>query len=193
MSGTLLSPALLTAVPVAPVTPPRPAPASAALAGLAAALAARTDLWEPRVVLRASSRWSALLDPADAAAVLDPSLHADLAAAQVWLLTWLPGQGTPLHDHGPSAGAFAVAQGALTERVVAAGRPGQRPNGTDTVLESGRVRFFGSHYVHRVRNESAAPAVSVHVYAPRLAVMNTYRADDDGLVRTGTERAGVDW
>src|ERR1700710_1877415 len=37
-----------------------------------------------------------------------------LAAAddhEVWLLTWLPGQGTDLHDHGGSAGAFHVLSG----------------------------------------------------------------------------------
>jgi hypothetical protein len=33
----------------------------------------------------------------------------------------------------------------------------------------------------------------VHVYAPRLTIMNTYRLDGSRLVRTGTERAGVDW
>jgi hypothetical protein len=37
------------------------------------------------------------------------------------------------------------------------------------------------------------PAVSVHVYTPGLTEMNTYRLDDDRLVRTGTEQAGVDW
>jgi len=47
--------------------------------------------------------------------------------------------------------------------------------------------------VHQVANRHAEPAVSVHVYAPRLTVMHTYRVDDDGLIRTGTERAGVDW
>ncbi len=36
-------------------------------------------------------------------------------------------------------------------------------------------------------------AVSVHAYTPRLSVMNTYRVDGEVLVRTGTERAGVDW
>ena len=47
--------------------------------------------------------------------------------------------------------------------------------------------------MHQVTNRPAEPAVSVHVYAPRLSIMNTYRVDDDGLIRTGTERAGVDW
>src|SRR3954452_1634188 len=39
---------------------------------------------------------------------------------EVWLLTWLPGQGTALHDHGGSAGAFLVFGGTLTEDTVAA-------------------------------------------------------------------------
>ena len=34
---------------------------------------------------------------------------------EVWLLTWLPGQGTDWHDHGGSAGAFHVFGGTLTE------------------------------------------------------------------------------
>jgi hypothetical protein len=44
-----------------------------------------------------------------------------------------------------------------------------------------------------VTNTAAEPAVSVHVYTPGLAWMNTYRIDGGSLVRTGTERAGVDW
>lgn len=39
--------------------------------------------------------------------------------AEVWLLTWLPGQGADLHDHGRSAGAFVVMLGELTEQTVA--------------------------------------------------------------------------
>src|SRR3954447_26114543 len=44
---------------------------------------------------------------------------------EVWLLTWLPGQGTDLHDHGGSAGAFHVRSGTLTEDTVAV--PADRP------------------------------------------------------------------
>jgi predicted metal-dependent enzyme (double-stranded beta helix superfamily) len=60
-------------------------------------------------------------------------------------------------------------------------------------LGAGRVRHFGPHYVHQVTNAGSDAAVSVHVYTPRLAWMNTYRIDGPTLVRTGTERAGVDW
>jgi predicted metal-dependent enzyme (double-stranded beta helix superfamily) len=160
-------------------------------AGLAAALAAAADRWLDLVEYRAASRWTHLLPLADAAAVLDDSLHAELADAQVWLLSWLPEQGTPLHDHGTSAGAFAVVRGTLAERVVVAGRDGVRESADD--LTPGRVRHFGPHYVHQVTNAGLAPAVSVHVYTPGLSWMNTYAIGDGALLRTGTERAGVDW
>jgi Cysteine dioxygenase type I len=161
-------------------------------AALAVALSLRTDLWAPLVEYREESRWTHLLDPASAAAVLDPSLHPELGAAQVWLLSWLPGQGTDLHDHGSSSGAFAVARGTVTERVVAV-RPGAEVGESSTDLIAGRVRYFGPHYVHQVVNSLSEPAVSVHVYAPALRWMNTYRVERGGLLRTGTERAGVDW
>ncbi|RBY98130.1 cysteine dioxygenase [Blastococcus sp. TF02-8] len=143
------------------------------------------------VEYRPEGRWTHLLPPDAAADLLDASLHADLAGAQVWLLSWLPAQGTPLHDHGTSAGAFAVVRGTLTERVVAAGRNGVRESAAE--LTSGRVRHFGAHYVHQVTNRDTEPAVSVHVYTPGLAWMNTYAVDGGTLLRTGTERAGVDW
>src|SRR5258707_12756842 len=41
------------------------------------------------------------------------------ARVDVWLISWLPTQGTQLHDHGGSAGAFTVVEGALTEAVFA--------------------------------------------------------------------------
>ena len=178
MSSTLLSPSDATT-------------RRTGAAGLVAALSAAAPRWLDLVEYRDGSRWTHLLPADDAAAVLDPDLHGDLAGAQVWLLSWLPDQGTPLHDHGTSAGAFSVVRGTLTERVVSAGRSGVHES-TDE-LSIGRVRHFGPHYVHQVTNTGPEAAVSVHVYTPRLAWMNTYRIDGPALVRTGTERAGVDW
>jgi predicted metal-dependent enzyme (double-stranded beta helix superfamily) len=178
MTSTLLSPSAATV-------------RRTGAAGLAVALAAAAPRWQHLVEYRPESRWTRLLPAAEAAGVLDPALHADLADAQVWLLSWLPEQGTPLHDHGTSAGAFSVVQGTLTERVVAAGRTAVHDATAD--LSVGRVRHFGPHYVHQVTNTLDEPAVSVHVYAPALRWMNTYRVEDGALVRTGTQRAGVDW
>lgn len=177
--GTLLSPA------------PDATSRRTGAAGLAVTLAAAAGSWLHLVEYRAAGRWTHLLPTAGAAELLDASLHGELADAQVWLLSWLPEQGTPLHDHGTSAGAFAVVSGTLTERVVVAGRNGVRES-TDH-LDPGRVRHFGPHYVHQVTNTGAEPAVSVHVYTPGLSWMNTYAVDGGALRRTGTERAGVDW
>ena len=161
-------------------------------AALAAGLAAASDHWLDLVEYRPDSRWTHLVPPATAAAVLDRSLHPELGSAQVWLLSWLPEQGTPLHDHGWSAGAFAVVAGTLTERVVAA-RHGRQVRPIRTELTAGRVRHFGPHYVHQVTNEDSEPAVSVHVYTPALLRMNTYSVVEGLLLHTGSERAGVDW
>lgn len=178
MSSTLLSPS-------------DPTTRRTGAAGLAAALAAVAPRWLDLVEYRAHSRWTHLLPADEAARILDPALHADLDGAQVWLLSWLPEQGTPLHDHGTSAGAFGVVRGTLTERVVGAGRSSVRESTNE--LGPGRVRHFGPHYVHQVTNDDTGAAVSVHVYTPGLSWMNTYRIDGPALVRTGTERAGVDW
>ena len=166
-------------------------PAPTGPAALAAALAAASDRWLDLVRYRPQSRWTRLLQQADAAALLHPDLHRDLVGVQIWVLSWLPGQGTPLHDHGRSGGAFAVVRGALTERVVGTGPAGVHES--STWLGVGRLRQFGAHYVHQVRNEDTEPAVSVHVYTPALREMNTYDVRDGELLRTGTERAGVDW
>jgi hypothetical protein len=181
----------MTAISVLPIPAP-PAVRPAGAAGIAVALALNPEVWAPLVEYREESRWTHLLDPGRTAAALDPSQHPELADAQVWVLSWLPGQGTPLHDHGRSAGAFAVARGTLTERVVSR-RDGSAPHQSATDLTAGRVRWFGSHHVHQVTNTLPVPAVSIHVYTPALRLMNTYRIEPAGLVRTGTERAGVDW
>lgn len=104
---------------------------------------------------------------------------------EVWLLAWLPGQGTGFHDHGGSSGAFAVAQGALQEWTA----PGGRPNPVGATRALGEVRSFGPWYVHHVINASAHPAVSVHAYSPPLESMRRFEFSPDGLLRVTTETA----
>ena len=93
----------------------------------------------------------------------------------VWLISWLPTQGTQLHDHGGSSGSFTVLSGALHEAVAGGGRlhEHERPAG-------GSVGF-GPRYVHGVRSLSAAPAVSVHAYSPPLTSMTFYDLADGRL------------
>ena len=102
---------------------------------------------------------------------------------EIWLLSWLPGQHTGFHDHGTSAGAFAVARGFLVERAASGGRP--EPTGR--ALAPGAVRSFGPAYAHDVRNESAWPAVSIHAYSPPLSSMRRYGIAADGVLQTTGE------
>ena len=106
---------------------------------------------------------------------------------EVWLLTWLPGQGTNLHDHGGSSGAFVVAAGTLTEETVSGGR--LRP----AELATGSGRRFGPRYVHRVGNRADQPATSVHVYRPALLRMTSYQLLDGELRVAEVAEAGVAW
>src|SRR5436309_8762002 len=69
---------------------------------------------------------------------------------EAWLLTWLPGQGTDLHDHGGAAGAFVVLSGELTETTVTGGA--LRSRFTEQVLTARRPRSFGPRHVHQVHN-----------------------------------------
>jgi hypothetical protein len=103
----------------------------------------------------------------------------------VWLISWLPSQGTQLHDHGGSSGAFSVLTGALTETVVSGRRNGVR-EASDHRRPAGESVGFGAHYVHDVRNTSDAPAVSVHAYSPPLAQMSYYDLDAGALTPLAT-------
>src|SRR5205823_10722395 len=120
---------------------------------------------------RDRARWSHLLryDPEERFSALVEST----ADVEVWLLSWLPGQHTDLHDHGGSAGAYTVVNGVLTERVVK--NPG--PVEFSHAVTVGQTRVFGPNYVHQVRNLGTDPAVSIHVYRPHRAPMTPYRVD----------------
>ena len=141
-------------------------------------LAAHPERWRPLVDYRTDTRWHRLLERTE--------------QREVWLLSWLPGQGTDLHDHGAASGAFAIAAGTLTERVVAV-KPGRSPVEVSRALAAGHCRAFGPHYIHQVINTGAVPAVSVHVYTPGLSVMNCYQVESGELCHVGMEQPGVDW
>lgn len=93
----------------------------------------------------------------------------------VWLISWLPSQGTELHDHGGSSGAFTVLSGELAEAIPAGG--GRL---TERVRRAEDSIGFGPHYVHDVRNLSDRPAVSVHAYSAPLSSMTYYELGPAG-------------
>jgi Cysteine dioxygenase type I len=90
----------------------------------------------------------------------------------------MPTQGTQLHDHGGSAGAFEVLSGQLNEAVYR--HDPDRGSLTEFQRSDGTAFGFGPRYVHDVRNLSDQPAVSVHAYSPPLTSMNFYDVNGDG-------------
>ncbi|MGW2630051.1 cysteine dioxygenase [Streptomyces chattanoogensis] len=141
----LAIPHLLPPVPAHPAT-------VAGFVGLARTIAADRDSWSPLVRYDATSRWYHRLRTGP--------------GYEVWLLSWVPGQGSGRHDHGRSSGVLTVLEGELTER----GADGPR------TLGAGAQRVFAPGYVHEVVNDSLAPAVSLHVYFPGLTEMPMHSA-----------------
>ncbi|MDN3293184.1 cysteine dioxygenase family protein [Streptomyces ficellus] len=119
----------------------------AEFAGLARSIAADRSQWAHLVEYDATTRWYHRLRTGP--------------GYEVWLLSWVPGQGTGLHDHGDSSGVLTVLEGELTERT----EKGTR------VLASGAQRVFAPGYAHDVVNDALEPAVSLHVYYPGLTDM----------------------
>lgn len=126
---------------------------------------------------------------------------AEESDTEIWLLTWLPGQHTKLHDHGGSSGAFVVCSGTLTEHSLADdARPGHGPAEgqgihrlAERALAQGRGRSFGPGHVHQIINTGTQPAVSVHAYSPALQEMTHYELEGGHLLRLGIDRARADW
>ncbi len=158
-------------------------PSVAVAAALVRRIGADADLWQDLVRYgEGDERWFERL-------FLD-------AEHDIWLIAWLPGQNTGLHDHGEALGAFTVVRGTLTETTVHPRRPRDLTEPVDVVrrqIHEGRVRGFGYEHIHDVGNVGTEPAVSIHAYAPELTAMTQYVLEDDRLRVVASERAGVNW
>ncbi|WP_149179934.1 cysteine dioxygenase family protein [Streptomyces sp. TRM49041] len=119
----------------------------AEFAGLARSIAADRARWAPLVEYDATTRWYHRLGTGP--------------GYEVWLLSWVPGQGTGSHDHGRSSGVLTVLEGELTERTERGAR----------TLGGGALRVFAPGHVHEIVNDSLEPAVSLHIYYPGLTDM----------------------
>ncbi|MFE7623167.1 cysteine dioxygenase [Streptomyces sp. NPDC057509] len=143
--------------------PAREHPATVAeFVGLARAIAADRSQWAPLVQYDATTRWYHRLRQGP--------------GYEVWLLSWVPGQGSGLHDHGPSSGVLTVLDGELTERT----DRGKR------TLGASAQRVFAPGYLHEVVNASLEPAVSLHVYYPGLTDMPMHTAQCAPATATAT-------
>ncbi len=126
-----------------------------------AGLAARPELWERFVSHDPEAR------------VYEELLRDEHVA--VWLICWMHDHDTGFHDHDVSAGAVAVARGAVREdRLVLGGEPSTR------VVEAGGSLRFEPADIHRVLHAGDAPAVTIHAYSPPLWRMGAYEVKPGG-------------
>lgn len=133
------------------------------------------DLWTPRELRELTSTVAAeLTTPLLDVLRYDPDRRwwARLGlteGVELWLLSWLPGQGTEPHDHGGAAGSFTVLTGELAEDYRYPGGPirsATRPVGS--------ALGFGAGRAHRVLNQGTTGAASVHAYSPPLVPTREY-------------------
>ncbi|MGF1344807.1 cysteine dioxygenase [Streptomyces flavovirens] len=146
--------------------PARPHPSTVAeFAGLARAVAADRAHWAPLVRYDTTTRWYHRLRTVPRG--IGPGGAGELPLGyELWLLSWVPGQGSGRHDHGLSSGVLTVLEGELTEHT---------ERGTHT-LRPGAQRVFAPGYVHEVVNDSLEGAVSLHIYYPGLTDMPMHTA-----------------
>jgi len=86
------------------------------------------------------------------------------ADVEVWLLGWPAGQVTPAHDHGGSAVALTVVEGALSEECL---DPTIWTTGRRTTWRAGSTTVFPPGHVHVLGAAGGRPAVAVHAWSPR--------------------------
>jgi predicted metal-dependent enzyme (double-stranded beta helix superfamily) len=107
----------------------------------------------------------------------------------VFAVNWLPGRGTPPHDHGTWAvvvGVEGPERNLFFERTDDCSRPGhaELKQVGDKVFGPGDVLALPSGAIHTVVNESSQTSLSIHVYGKH--VNHTNRSQFDPEARTET-------
>lgn len=103
---------------------------------------------------------------------------------ELLLLTWLPNQRTPIHDHGGSRCWMVVQSGSLCLKNF---KPAPQDDSPLVCVEGARDFHAGSaDYiddelgVHSITNRASEPAVSLHLYSPPVPHCRVY---DEGSQR----------
>ena len=131
-------------------------------------IAADPELFEPLVVEDRTRRRYRLLYEDD--------------RIDVWVLSWMPGQGTGFHDHDLSGVGLCCARGEVHERQMLL------PTGATTVeMTPGVSRQGPPGYIHSVAHADGEPAVTIHAYSPPLERVGQYKVDDDGIMYRAIE------
>jgi hypothetical protein len=135
---------------------------------LASDIAADEEIWEPLTIVDPHRRRYRLLYEDD--------------RIDVWVLSWMSGQGTGFHDHDLSGVGLACARGEVVEKQMVL------PTGASAVrMTPGVSRPGPPGYIHSVAHCEGTPAVTIHAYSPPLVRVGQYRVDDEGIMRRSIE------
>ncbi|MGH3522457.1 MAG: cysteine dioxygenase [Mycobacterium sp.] len=104
-------------------------------------------------------------------------IHGD-GEVDIWLISWVPGHATELHDHGGSLGALTLLSGALDEFRWDGGELRRHR------IDAGDQAAFPLGWVHDVvwaptpstgiSSDPVEHTLSVHAYSPPLTAMSYY-------------------
>ena len=98
-------------------------------------------------------------------------------SVEMLIICWRPGQRTPIHDHNGSHGVVRIQRGLLWETMFSYDdESGLRYKSARECL-SGEVTGAGVPDIHQLGNPdvSGQDLVTIHVYAPPLGVLKTYK------------------
>ncbi len=98
-------------------------------------------------------------------------------AVEMLIICWRPGQKTPIHDHNGSHGVVRVHQGLLWETTFSYEEERGLCYDTGRECPTGTVTGADVPDIHQLGNPevSGQDLITVHVYAPPLGVLNTYK------------------
>ncbi len=94
----------------------------------------------------------------------------DSPDADAWLIAWSPASSVGTHDHGGSHGAVTVLRGSLVERYWESDDRWAHVR----KLARGATVSVPPDRQHDIANCGTRPALSLHVYSPRLSTMSFY-------------------
>lgn len=85
-------------------------------------------------------------------------------------LTWMPGQRSPVHDHGESTCIVRIVEGVAREHLYAPRKPGQVKRAYwSRELKDGIVTRSPGEMTHSLGNDGDDVLVTLHVYSPPLS------------------------
>jgi cysteine dioxygenase len=99
------------------------------------------------------------------------------AAVEMLVICWHPGQKTPIHDHNGSHGVVRVQQGLMWETNFAFDSEKGLCYDTGRECPTGTITGAAKPDIHQLGNPevSGQDLITIHVYAPPLGVLKTYK------------------